>query len=160
MSLEAPFPPERHAKIHSLFRYWDSLRPADGLPARKDFDPTEIPDLLPNIWLIDVIPPTPRFQYRLVGTAIVQARGYDQTGCFLDQEVADFPQSQTYADLQKVLTGEVSWRRGVPDKLHRLNDIYSLERIFLPLASDGTSVNIVVALTLYQSMARGRQARP
>ena len=159
MSAEAPFPPDRHAKIDSLFCYWNSLRPASGLPARKDFDPTQIPDLLRNIWLIDVVPPAPRFRYRLVGTAIVEARGYDQTGGFLDQEVADFPQSQTHADLQKVLAGNISWRRGVPDKMHRLNDIFSLERIFLPLASDGTNVDIVVALTLYQSLGRGRQAR-
>ena len=159
MSAEAPFPPDRHAKVHSLFCYWDSLRPAGGLPARKDFDPTQIPDLLRNIWLIDVVPPEPRFRYRLVGTAIVEARGYDQTGSFLDQEVADFPQSQTRADLQKVLAGNVSWRRGVPDKMHRLNDIFSLERIFLPLASNGTSVDIVVALSLYQSLERGRRTR-
>lgn len=160
MVFQVPFPPERHAKIHALYRYWDSLRPADGLPARKAFDPTEIPDLLPNIWLIDIIPPVPRFRYRLVGTAIVAARGYDQTGGFLDQEVADFPQSQTFTDLQKVMAGMVSWRKGVPDKLHRLNEIYSLERIFLPLAFDGSNVDIVVALTLYQSLERGRQARP
>jgi hypothetical protein len=159
MSAEAPYPPDRHAKIHSLFCYWHSLRPLSGLPARKNFEPTDIPDLLADIWLIDVIPPTPRLRYRLVGTAIVEARGYNQTGTFLDEEVADFPRSQTYADIQKVLAGGVSWRRGVPDKSHRLNDIHSLERIFLPLASDGTSVDIILALTVFQPVNRARGFR-
>jgi hypothetical protein len=36
--------------------------------------------------------------------------------------------------------------------LHRLNDIYNLERVFLPLASDGTNVDVVLALTMYQSV--------
>jgi len=155
MPSEAPYPADRHPKIHTLFGYWDSLRSGTGLPTRSDFDPTKIPNLLPNIWLIDVVPPTPRFRYRLVGTAIVEARGHDQTGAYLDQEVADFPRSQTCIDLQKVLAGTVSWRRGLPDKLHRLNDIVSLERIFLPLASNGIDVDIVLALTLYQSLHRG-----
>ena len=127
-----------------------------GLPSRKDLDPTDIPKLLPNVWLIDVVPPLPPFRCRLIGTAVVDARGSDQTSSFIDAELSDFSRSQTYADLQIVLSGKPSWRRGVPDQMHRLNDISGIERIFLPLASDGVTVDMVLALTVFQSQERSR----
>jgi hypothetical protein len=135
-----------------LYSYWESRRTPGKLPSRRDIDPTEIPKLLPNIWLIDVVPPVPRFRYRLIGTAVVEARGHDQTGSFIDLELLDFSKSQTYVDLRAALHGEPSWRRGVPDKAHRLNKIRSIERIFLPLAADGATVDIVLALTVFESL--------
>lgn len=87
---------------------------------------------------------------------MADARGYDQTGSFIDAELSDFSRSQTYADLQIVLSGKPSWRRGVPDQMHRLNDISGIERIFLPLASDGVTVDMVLALTVFQSQERSR----
>ena len=98
-----PFSADRHEKIFSIYSHWSGLKPSAGLPSRKDLDPTAIPKLLPNVWLIDVVPPLPRFRYRLIGTAVAEARGYDQTGSFIDAELSDFSRSQTYADLQIVL---------------------------------------------------------
>lgn len=150
-----PFPDDRDEKISCLYSYWLSVKKRDGLPSRKDIDPVAIPRLLPNIWLIDVVPPVPRFRYRLVGTAVVEARGYDQTGSFFDLEVPEFSRTQAFADLHRAMAGEPSWRRGDPDKTHRLNNIYNIERIFLPLANDGRLVNIVMALTVFHSIYLG-----
>lgn len=60
MAQTLPFPANRHEKIFSLYSHWSVLKPSAGLPSRKDRDPTDIPKLLPNVWLIDVVPPLPR----------------------------------------------------------------------------------------------------
>ncbi|MGD1876654.1 MAG: hypothetical protein ACFB13_04040 [Kiloniellaceae bacterium] len=50
-------------KIKALFDYWQSIHPAArpggsgdeaSLPGRQHLDPIDIPELLPNIWMIDV----------------------------------------------------------------------------------------------------------
>src|SRR3546814_1447662 len=49
--------------------YWDGKRAGRSLPSRADIEPTEIPDLLSNIFLVDVLQAPPRFHLRLMGTA-------------------------------------------------------------------------------------------
>lgn len=53
-----------------LFDYWDKIRGDFPMPSRADFDPVDIPRLLPFIGLTDIVLPGPRFRYRVVGTAM------------------------------------------------------------------------------------------
>ena len=64
---------EPHPKIRRMIAHWESLAPGPGiLPGRQHFDPIQVPDLLPHIWLIDVERgPMLRFRYRLLGTALI-----------------------------------------------------------------------------------------
>lgn len=65
--------------------YWMEKRRADGLPARADIDPVDIPDLLPHIGLIDVDGPPRRFRYRLVGSYMATLFGRAYQGTYLDE---------------------------------------------------------------------------
>lgn len=70
-----------HPKIRGLTEYWVSIRPPGLLPGRQHFEPLDVPALLPNLWLVDVIRgAAPRFRYRLVGTNIARAFDGDPTG--------------------------------------------------------------------------------
>ena len=62
-------------RLRDLYRYWAEKKHNRPLPARVDLDPMEIPQLLQNIVLVDVVGEPPRFRYRLVGTAVIQALG-------------------------------------------------------------------------------------
>ena len=42
-------------KVARFFAYLLSLKPARGLPGRQHFDPLEIPDLMPRVWILDVL---------------------------------------------------------------------------------------------------------
>jgi hypothetical protein len=148
-----PLPTPLHPddKIGRLHDYWERIRTPGCLPSRKDFDPAAVSWLLPNIWLIDVVRPEIRFRYRLVGTAVVAAQAVDRTGRYLDEEVCDFAGSQTFADLQKVLQGKVSRRLGAADLTIHPSRIHTIDRIFLPLAADGRTVDMVLALSVYDA---------
>src|SRR3546814_18827524 len=64
-------PEDAAPKIKALLAYWQSIHPAGGgLPGRRHLDPVDIPELLPNIWMIDVKRGPLRFRFRLVGTEI------------------------------------------------------------------------------------------
>jgi hypothetical protein len=50
--------------------YWCDLRRGRPMPARADIDPTDIPWALSCIYLIDYLPATREFRYRLAGEEI------------------------------------------------------------------------------------------
>ncbi len=55
------------------------------MPRRRDIDPTEIPRLLPNLQITELIDGGARIRYRLTGTAIVNAYGADLTGKYFQE---------------------------------------------------------------------------
>ena len=56
------------------------------MPSRAEIEPTEIPTLLPYLALIDVELNPRRFRWRLVGTHITGAMGYDYTRFYFDEK--------------------------------------------------------------------------
>src|SRR3546814_6108920 len=69
-------PEDAAPKIKALYDYWQSIRPNDlALPGRRHFDPLDIPELLPNIQMLDVKRDPLRFRFRLIGTEIVRFTG-------------------------------------------------------------------------------------
>ncbi|MBK8158062.1 MAG: PAS domain-containing protein [Rhodospirillaceae bacterium] len=82
------------ANLRSFFEYWKSKRTDERPPLRAAIDPTEIPALLPNVLLIEVVgDPAYDFHYRLLGTAIVAIDGIDYSGSMLSQMV---PRTDAY----------------------------------------------------------------
>jgi len=70
--------------LRELWIYWDSKRGGSAMPRRSAIAPFEIPKLLPYLAIIERAPDG-RFRYRLMGSAIAQAYGFDATGKFLDE---------------------------------------------------------------------------
>ncbi|MEK9970410.1 MAG: PAS domain-containing protein [Ferrovibrio sp.] len=69
------------AGLLRLFAYWDRLRRGRAMPARADVDPLDLPvDLLPHVFLIDVLSGAPYFRYRLTGTMVDEIHGQYLTG--------------------------------------------------------------------------------
>ena len=54
------------------------------MPRRADIDPGEIPRLLPDLMLVDLLPDG-RYRCRLIGTANADAHGINATGRYLDE---------------------------------------------------------------------------
>ena len=67
-----------------LFDYWEKIRGKFPMPSRADFDPVDIPRLLPHIGLADIVQPGPRFRYRVVGTAMSARFSAPQDGQFVE----------------------------------------------------------------------------
>jgi hypothetical protein len=128
----------------ALYRLWESKRAGRTYPARGDFDPIELKDWLGRITLIDVLHETPMdFRYRLCGSRTVDQYGLDLTGrrlseaCFIGT-----PATAQKAMTELVRIGRVRYRN---DPVEDVRGFASMrERLYLPLAEDGTTINMLL----------------
>lgn len=139
----------KNGELRNLLRYWLRIHPGTGLPARADFDPTEVPRTLPNLVLTAVERDPFRFRVRLVGTAVAAAFERDFTGCHLDEIIPGFEASSSHGDRVAVAeTGLPNYRHGDPALSFKL-DFAPLERVYLPFAADGRQVDIILSMAVY-----------
>jgi hypothetical protein len=145
-------PAAAHPKIVQLYEYWHKVAtPGGGLPSRKNIDPTEIPTLLDHVWMLDVVGEPRRFRFRLLGGAAERRNPPARAGDFIDQFFENGATDERLDDLHFVATaGRPVWFRGPPRLKHK-SEIAELERIHLPLAADGVTVNMILCLTVYYS---------
>ena len=141
-----PIPDNCHPKIRQILEYWQRKHPAPGvLPGRQHLDPIEIPHLLANVWLVDVARDPLRFRFRLIGTSVVEYAGEDNTGKWFDEAMPDFDPSM-YVDVVEI--GEPSWQRS-PSRMRPYKQYRELERVRLPLAKDGKTIDVILCLTVF-----------
>src|ERR1700682_1692149 len=151
MSQDLRVPPAAaHPKTVRLYEYWREKAPLPGmLPGRRHIDPTEIPTLLDNIWLLDVVGEPGRFRYRLIGDAMYRKGIPGRPGEFVDQFFRAGIADERLDVLRAIVaTGLPSWARGAPLLAHE-TQIFEIERIILPLAADGRAVDILLCLTVF-----------
>src|SRR5258708_1741414 len=58
-----------------------------AIPRRRDIDPAALGRLLPNVFLLDVVGPSLRLRWRLVGSAIAFREGGDPTGRWVEDSL-------------------------------------------------------------------------
>ena len=145
-------PDEAHADLKALYDYWRSIAPPGRLPGRQHFDPADVPRLLPNLWLIEVHRKPLRFWRRLVGSKIEEFAGMNLTGGWVGDRLSGARLSGVHSYLMDVVESrKPNWRRG--KSLIRFEKDYAeLERLYLPLASDGETVDMILAITVFYKL--------
>lgn len=149
--VDGPPGAEPDPRITDLIGYWRRLAPGLGmLPGRQHFDPLQVHRYLPNIWLVDVVPgPPPRYRLRLAGEAVVQAGILVRPGDFIDEERHTNDVNEARRQLDAVLASRApDWRRGRPTVRHS-KYVDLLERVILPLAADGQTVDMLLCMTVF-----------
>jgi hypothetical protein len=151
-TLESHVPPaDCHPRIREAHDYWQRIHPARGLPGRQHFDPTDIPGLLRHIRMLDIEGQPPRFKVRVVGTQFAERLGHDTTGQYLDKLFEGFEGSRFHRCLLGVMENKRPiWRSG-PLQWFCREQYSSVERIHLPLARDGATVDMVLTITIYET---------
>lgn len=132
-------------QIREIYQYWNRIRGNRNCPSRRDFEPSDIPELLAHISLVDVSPTPPRFVYRLVGTAVVGLLGKELTG----KEVGTGVKPSEYDRVIGRYNAVVEQRQPLyhRDFLQEENNDYTIvERVMLPLSDDGETVNMILVL--------------
>lgn len=69
-------------KLHTskcLYEYWNELRGENIAPKRKDLDPMALKNILPNLFLLDMIS-SDNYNFRLAGTKTCNIFGAELTG--------------------------------------------------------------------------------
>ncbi len=146
------------ARLHAL---WESKRVMEALPARAAFDPSEFRPWLGRLGLLDVLPASlpdgADFRYRLIGTGMVAQFGRDLTGDLVSNQslTADIPAA--LANLRAVCANRVPrWRTDLVPCIEGTR--MAGERIYLPLAADGETVDMILFCTLHARDADGEPA--
>lgn len=136
--------------LQDLHNYWMNKRRGNGFPLRNDIDPAEIPRLLPNLMLIDVISKggaestVPGFYFRLVGTEV--SVGLDPTGKNLNEIT---PGGIFSSHLEELYMRAVDAGGPVFSRtLYHYADSkpHDCRRLFLPLAHSGDMADPVKKL--------------
>jgi hypothetical protein len=76
--------PITDARLQSALDYWRRQSAGKPMPRRADIDPIDIPRLLRDLMLVEVLP-SGRYRYRLIGTENAEAHGLNATGRYLDE---------------------------------------------------------------------------
>ena len=154
-AVTAPLTALSHPDHVWLYDYWLARKPEDGLPRRRDIDPTDFPKLLPRIAMIDVEKAEEgnRSRYRLAGTEIVSRAGRDPTG----KSFEDLYQGD-YLTTARALYDELcaSKQPHFSERVYPIGDGESFlryDRLILPLASDDRTVNQFVLLIVVVEQA-------
>jgi hypothetical protein len=147
---ESAATPIADPRLRQAHDYWRRKAAARVMPRRADIDPTEIPKLLPDVMLVDVLPEG-RYRYRLIGTENAVAHGMNATGCYLDDVL---PGPEYKAHVIALYDESVTSRRALYSEcLFMSPGRRAPERhtkvLFLPLAEDGETVNMVFVVQVF-----------
>jgi hypothetical protein len=145
----ACIPADCDPTIRLAVEYWLSIHPTDGLPGRQHFDPVNVPALLPYVRLVDVVGSRPKFRIRLMGTRTVAFFERDLTGYWYHDAFTGFPGSEAERTMTAVVqSAQPVWRKG-PSSLFLTKDYQDIERVILPLATDGRNVDLLLIVHVY-----------
>jgi len=135
-------------KVRRFMEYWLSIAPPGVLPSRRQFDPLHIHSLMPHVWMLGVVRDDGglRFRYRLVGTREVETLERDVTGKWFDEvRAAMAGKPGTQDRFRHMVENRIAtYRKGRVVLVHH-KDHRVVENCMVPLASDGTNVDIIAA---------------
>lgn len=138
-----------HRDVAAVFKLWQSKTVGSMLPGRHDIDPTEMKKYLPSIMLVDIEHPGPRFRYRLVGTGEVNHRGKDPTGMYLEDAYSGVDGGYCDSNYRYVAETGKHLFDTTPEPT-TFDNMAKVEVIFLPLASDGQTVDKVLVFSVVE----------
>ena len=146
-----------HPLVRRFYEYWRDVAPPGRLPGRQHIAPEDIVPLLSRLWILDVFRDPVRYRYRLVGTDITRSLQRELTGTWLDEAQPESVKNPDLRDRYRFIleTGQATWRRGptmwLRDPTHR-----QIENCLAPLASDGVTVDKIIAVSIILD-ANGRE---
>ncbi len=130
--------------------YWRSLRRGNGLPHRKNLNPSEILELLPWTNLVDVVwqDDWRRYRHRLLGTELVNYFRADVTGRWFDEVYTPAHLKQQLPAYERATIDAVPNIDSISITLSRAKRHSDLVywRLILPMTMDGERVDLLFLL--------------
>jgi hypothetical protein len=151
-------------KIERFLSYWQKLSKAiGGVPLHRDFDPIAVPELLPNLLMIEARAAGGPSRIRLAGSRIAAAMGIDVTG----YDLQALPRAEDARVLAEAVCLCLKQQRPIPGESlaasanAKLNTkdaraISSTRFLALPLSVDGRTPSMALVLMLF-SIIDGRE---
>lgn len=135
-------------KLRRLYDYWRARCRSGAVPSRRDIDPLDIPDLLPNLFLLDVIGDAEDFVFRLAGSQVEDAFSMPLRGRSIAeiQKAAGTP-IPVAQHIEVARGGGPRYREG--SVLVAGRDHWRTHRLLLPLSSDGRAVDVLIGGAIF-----------
>ena len=130
------------------------------MPARRDFDPSEMVPILPDIFLIDVVEAPALFRVRLVGTGLVNWLGRDATGKMIDEG----NYSKAAPGIQRIFNLVCERKAPIVKKGYTYYNPekkwVSSEALLMPLSESDQDVNMILAAMVRSEIAPDQPIPP
>lgn len=140
--------------VDESLRYWDSIRGQRPAPRREDFDPTDIPRLLANVVLLDVVDGGSDFRFRVIGEAVRCASFGNHTGKLLGSLPHITQDGPLLGTLRSAVTSRVPVHSPVPYEGPR-KEIVLRDHLVLPFVGDDDAVShLLLVIDLIDKRAR------
>lgn len=130
----------RGNRLRRFYSYWDGRRGRRAMPARRDFDPVDIPWMLGFVTLHEVLPGGD-FLFRVDATNTASMFGIDMTG----RTLAEYPVVSVREMIRRALTIVAETGRPLRSDLDydSAHSHWRYERLILPLSDDGERPNML-----------------
>lgn len=135
-------------KLQRLYDYWRSRCRDGALPSRRDIDPLDIPDLLANVFMLDVIGDAEDFVFRLAGSLVEEAFSMPLRGRSIAeiQKAAGTP-IPVAQHVEVARGGGPRYREG--SMLVAGREHWRTHRLLLPLSSNGGKVDVLMGGAIF-----------
>jgi len=138
-------------KLAEIRTLWESRSAPGKIPARAEFSARDLLRVLPFLMIVELVHAGDRvrFRYRYVGTQMATTIG-EMTGQFLDEALPEPSLERTTACYLVTVEARAPLRFLTHFSLNAI--IYrSAEFLSLPLATDGTTVDMVMTVTHFRT---------
>jgi len=131
--------------------YWRAKCGARAMPRRADINPAELRQHLPYLSLIEVLPDTKDYRFRLLGTAFSEILGRNSTGKTIREVYAsaDPDVMQWMLDSYDAVVKHKRpvFKRGTLRAVQK--EFIAAEAVHMPLSEDGEHVNMLFGRTRF-----------
>ncbi|CAN0205482.1 MAG: PAS domain-containing protein [Thalassobaculaceae bacterium] len=133
-----------HPKAVRLLDAWNAWRGERPLPDRADVDPIDIPDLLPNLILLDV--EDDDFRFRLVGEQIASRYGGRLKGRLISEVMSGPGLDETLYEHRRCAEDRRAVIISQARELATADDRRAYMRLILPLGNDGPRASHIIGV--------------
>ncbi|UCH74202.1 MAG: PAS domain-containing protein [Rhodospirillales bacterium] len=138
-------------RLRRLYEYWEKKRHGRRAPRRDDIDPTEIPDLLGYVNILEVRHEPRDFMVRLNGTEVTRMMGQEITGKWCS-EVTPGVDGDRCKKAYDICVDE--WSPAIVEtSLAFCGKPYAGQTfVALPLSADGSRVDTMITAHSYHTL--------
>jgi hypothetical protein len=136
-------------KLKEAIAYWQMKRGSRLAPKRDDINPREIKAILPHFQVLELVDGGPAYRPRLMGTAIVEAMKEDITGRLFDEKSTAPAAQRALRAVRWILENKKPLRTFAPRTAIAGQDYLSHESVFLPLSSDGKTIDMLAVVGVF-----------
>jgi hypothetical protein len=138
--------------------FWKEKRGQRLAPGRDQFSLRETKHFAPHLQILELLDNGRAYRQRLTGTALVAQLKYDPTGSVYDYSSADAVVHRMLRAIGWVVEHKTPLRTVAHRTALSGQDFMTHETVFLPLSSDGKTIDMMAVVSAFTPVAKSKQS--